>query len=185
MLLHRHGKGCSLPGARVPRCQAQTACACVLHALFAAAHAVAWHVNRPGTAACGLALFASVLRIASSLLGQWHARKLSERRTSTFADYWACDVQVVGQGDADLSDSRWSRHCCPRARQRSLQAHTNMSNSAVAARDPGNLGASSSLLFKFASQQDLSQWNVFSDKEHGGKSEAELRLADDEPVSCL
>lgn len=54
------------------------------------------------------------------------------------------------------------------------------------ARDPGNLGASSSLLFKFASQQDLSQWNVFSDKEHGGKSEAELHLADDEPdTACF
>ena len=70
-------------------------------------------------------------------------------------------------------------------RQSSLHSQLTCQTLSVAARDPGNLGASSSLLFKFASQEDLSQWNVFSDKQHGGKSEAELRLADDEPVSCL
>ena len=39
------------------------------------------------------------------------------------------------------------------------------------------------LLYSFASQEDLKLWTVFSDKQYGGKSTAELTLSGLEPVS--
>ena len=39
------------------------------------------------------------------------------------------------------------------------------------------------LLYSFGTAEDLNLWTVFSDKEYGGRSEAELIMAASEPVS--
>lgn len=41
------------------------------------------------------------------------------------------------------------------------------------------------LLYSFGAKEDLKLWTVFSDKEYGGKSTAELVLSESEPVSPL
>ena len=38
------------------------------------------------------------------------------------------------------------------------------------------------LLYSFGTTEDLDLWTLFSDKEYGGKSEAELTMAASEPV---
>ena len=49
-----------------------------------------------------------------------------------------------------------------------------------AASDP--IGPASTRIFQFASPADIANWEVFTDAELGGQSEAQLRLSDDDPV---
>lgn len=49
----------------------------------------------------------------------------------------------------------------------------------------GPFGESSRMLFQFKTPEDLAQWSTFSDGELGGKSTADLKLADEPQVCSL
>lgn len=52
-----------------------------------------------------------------------------------------------------------------------------------AVQDP--IPPSEKLLFRFKTPQDLATWNVFTDQEYGGQSEAAITMSDSKPVRGL